>query len=147
METLLHQGNRRAQKPRCVFVATKRLERILNALATDGTDKVSARGLCERINTILEVGGTGVMLMTGDVAYGSLCATNEVSELIEELQYSLGEGPCIDAYGQDQVIAEPDLACPKTSRWAASGRCLPSRSGTALFALARSTCTRTGPGI
>jgi hypothetical protein len=57
------------------------------------------------------------MLMSGDIPRGSLCSTNEVSQLIEELQYTLGEGPCVDAYRQDQVVAEPDLADPVTPRW------------------------------
>ena len=35
--------------------------------------------------------------MSGDVPQGSLCTTNSVSSLIEELQYTLGEGPCIDS--------------------------------------------------
>jgi hypothetical protein len=48
-----------------------------------------------------------------------LCTTNAVSHLIEELQYTLGEGPCVDAYQQDQVVAEPDLAEPVTGRWLA----------------------------
>jgi len=48
-----------------------------------------------------------------------LCATDEVSQLIEELQYSLGEGPCVDAHHQDKVVAEPDLADPVTRRWPA----------------------------
>ena len=46
-----------------------------------------------------------------------MCASNQVSHLIEELQYTLGEGPCIDAYQQDRVVAEPDLADPVTRRW------------------------------
>jgi GAF domain-containing protein len=59
------------------------------------------------------------MLMSGDTPRGSLCTTDEVSRLIEELQYTLGEGPCLDAYQQGQVVAEPDLADPVTSRWPA----------------------------
>ncbi|HUL25737.1 MAG TPA: GAF and ANTAR domain-containing protein [Streptosporangiaceae bacterium] len=63
--------------------------------------------------------GAGVMLMSGDIPRGSLCTTDEVSQLIEELQYTLGEGPCVDAYQQDQVVAEPDLADPVRHRWPA----------------------------
>jgi hypothetical protein len=68
---------------------------------------------------IIGVDGAGVMLMSGDIPRGSLCSTNEVSHLIEELQYTLGEGPCVDAYQQDQVVTEPDLAEPVTRRWSA----------------------------
>ncbi len=65
------------------------------------------------------VNGAGVMLMSGDMPRGSLCATDEVSQLIEELQYTLGEGPCVDACQQDKVVAEPDLADPVRRRWPA----------------------------
>jgi hypothetical protein len=57
------------------------------------------------------------MLMSGDVPQGSVCATDEVSGLIEELQYTLGEGPCVEAYREDRVVREPDLADPRTPRW------------------------------
>ncbi len=59
------------------------------------------------------------MLMSGDLPRGSLCTTNEVSHLIEDLQYSLGEGPCVDAYQSDMVVTEPDLADQETRRWLA----------------------------
>jgi len=59
------------------------------------------------------------MLMSGDVPHGSLCTTNSVSELIEELQYTLGEGPCVDAYKTDEFVSEPDLANPARPRWLA----------------------------
>ena len=67
----------------------------------------------------MDVNGAGVMLMSGDIPRGSLCTTNEVSHLIEDLQYTLGEGPCVDAYRHDQVVAEPDLADPVARRWPA----------------------------
>jgi hypothetical protein len=57
------------------------------------------------------------MLMSGDIRQGSLCSTDEVSHLIEDLQYTLGEGPCVDAYQLDVVVAEPDLADPASRRW------------------------------
>jgi hypothetical protein len=59
------------------------------------------------------------MLMSGDVPRGSLCASDEVSSLIEDLQYTMGEGPCVDAYQQDRAVTEPDLADPVTPRWLA----------------------------
>ena len=66
---------------------------------------------------VIGVTGAGAMLMSRDVTQGSLCSTNAVSELIEELQYTLGEGPCVDAYHEDRVVLEPDLADPRTPRW------------------------------
>ncbi len=100
-------------------MAGERLQRILAALSANSGAELSARQLCQTATAVLGVDGIGVMLMSGDVAYGSLCTTNDVSELIEELQYSLGEGPCVDAYNSGRVIAEADLADPATVRWAA----------------------------
>ena len=65
------------------------------------------------------VDGAGVMLMSGEIPRGSLCVSGEVGRLIEELQYTLGEGPCVDAYQQNRVVAEPDLADPVADRWPA----------------------------
>ena len=100
-------------------MAEDRLGRILAALSAAGADSWSSVGLCGVCPYIVGVDGAGVMLMSGDIPRGSLCTTNAVSHLIEELQYTLGEGPCVDAYQQNQVVAEPDLAEPVASRWLA----------------------------
>ena len=63
--------------------------------------------------------GAGIMLMSDEVPQGSLCSTNEMSDVIEQLQYALGEGPCVDAYRQDWPVLEPDLVYPGTPRWPA----------------------------
>ena len=79
----------------------------------------SSAWLCGACPGIVGVNGAGVMLMSGEIPRGSLCTSDEVSHLIEELQYTLGEGPCVDAYQQDRVVLEPDLADPVTRRWLA----------------------------
>jgi len=95
-----------------------RLRRVLAALSAEG-DPWSSAGLCRACPGIVGVDGAGVMLMSGDIPRGFLSATDEVSHLIEEQQYTLGEGPCVDAYQQDKVVPEPDLADPVTRRWPA----------------------------
>src|SRR5258708_34082255 len=95
-------------------MAGDRLGRILAALADGGTDSWSSARLCAVCPRIVGVDGAGVMLMSGDIPRGSLCTTNAVSHLIEELQYTLGEGPCVDAYRQDQGGAEPCRPQPPT---------------------------------
>jgi GAF domain-containing protein len=94
------------------------MRRVLAALSAAGDGWSSAR-LCQACTQIVGMSGAGVMLMSGDIPQGSLCTTDSVSQLIEELQYTPGEGPCLDAYQQDQVVAEPDLADPLTRRWPA----------------------------
>jgi GAF domain-containing protein len=95
-----------------------RLHRIVAAFCAGG-DVWSSAWLCGVCPGLAGVTGAGVMLMSAEIPRGSLCSSDEVSELIEELQYTLGEGPCVDAYQQDRVVAEPDLADPVTRRWLA----------------------------
>src|SRR5881398_783889 len=95
-----------------------RLHRVLAAFSAGG-DVWSSAWLCGACPGIAGVTGAGVMLMSGEIPRGSLCSSDEVSQLIEELQYTLGEGPCVDAYAQDRVVTEPDLADPVTRRWVA----------------------------
>jgi hypothetical protein len=75
--------------------------------------------LCELCADVTLMTGAGIMLMTDDAPRGSVCTTNAVSALIEQLQFDLGEGPCVDAYRFDRPVLEPDLAQPAAPRWVA----------------------------
>ena len=86
-------------------------------LVNDGAPDLETKRLCEVCAEVTGMTGAGIMLMSGDVPRGSVCTTNEVSDLIERLQYELGEGPCVDAYKEDRPVAEPDLAHPRVARW------------------------------
>ena len=96
-----------------------RRERILDLLVGRGEVGFGTKRLCQVCAEATAVSGAGIMLMSGDAPYGSLCTANEMSDLIEQLQYALGEGPCVDAYRQDYPVLEPDLAQPSTLRWLA----------------------------
>ena len=84
-----------------------------------------------------------------------MCTTNDVSALIEELQYTLGEGPCVDAHRQHSPVAEPDLAHPVKlggRRSPAGGRCrgsgrvrVPGRVGDVRFGALNLYRDRPGP--
>jgi hypothetical protein len=97
----------------------RRRERILGRLVGIGAPALETKRLCEVCAEVTEMSGAGIMLMSGERPRGSLCTTNTVSALIEQLQYGLGEGPCVDAYRQDRPVLEPDLAHPTTLRWLA----------------------------
>lgn len=98
-------------------MAADRLVRILGLLAASGT--AEGRRLCEVAVEVTAMSGAGVMLLTEGRPQASICSTDRVSSLIEELQYTLGEGPCVDAHYGGTVVAEPDLAAAGASRWAA----------------------------
>lgn len=96
----------------------ERLLRILAQLSPGGAEPSAAR-LCQVSAEVTSMTGAGIMLMTGDMPRGSVCTTDDVSDRIEELQYALGEGPCVDAYVKDRPVVEPDLAQPRVPRWPA----------------------------
>jgi hypothetical protein len=98
-------------------MAGERLLRILAKLASGSDVRSETARLCEVCADVASMTGAGIMLMSGDVARGSLCSSNPVSNLIEDLQYTLGEGPCIDAYHEDRPVFEPDLVDPAIPRW------------------------------
>jgi hypothetical protein len=100
-------------------VGGERRERILGLLVGDKDGAFGTKRLCQVCAEATATSGAGIMLMSAEVPQGSLCTTNEMSDLIEQLQYALGEGPCVDAYRQDWPVLEPDLARPETRRWPA----------------------------
>ncbi len=93
--------------------------RILQRLTGGVAPELETRRLCEVCAEVTEVTGAGIMLMCNDVSVGSVCTSNGVSARVEDLQFSLGEGPCVDAYHQDRPVLEPDLAAPANPRWLA----------------------------
>lgn len=97
----------------------ERRERILSRLAADDPNGLRTSHLCDVCAEVTNMTGAGIMLMSGNDPRGSLCTTNDVSHLIEELQYTLGEGPCVDAYHLDRPVLEPDLVDPEIPRWLA----------------------------
>jgi hypothetical protein len=100
-------------------VAGERRERILGLLVGGRDGAFGTKRLCQVCAEVTAMSGAGIMLMAADVPQGSLCTSNDMSDLIEQLQYSLGEGPCVDAYNQDWPVLEPDLVHPETPRWLA----------------------------
>jgi hypothetical protein len=95
----------------------RRLELLARILDPGG--ELQTRRLCDVCAEVSGATGAGIMLMSGDIPRGPVCTTDAVSALIEQLQFELGEGPCVDAYNHDRPVLEPDVAEPRTPRWPA----------------------------
>jgi hypothetical protein len=110
-------------------------DRLLRILARLAEPKSSgdARHLCVVCAEVTDMTGAGIMLLWGDQPQGSVCTTNEVSSLIEDLQYTLGEGPCVDAHRHHVPVAEPDLAEPAVARWPEFSRTAVAAGARAVF--------------
>src|SRR6476646_7414757 len=93
--------------------------RILERLTGVGARGFETKRLCTVGAEVTGLTGAGVMLMSGDIVGGSVCTSDAVSALVEQLQFELGEGPCVDAYNDGLPALEPDLATPLRVRWPA----------------------------
>lgn len=65
----------------------------------------------------LPVTGVGMVLMTDAGPAGTVAATDGPAETMEELQFTLGEGPCVDSSRTGRPVLQPDLARSGPTRW------------------------------
>jgi hypothetical protein len=82
----------------------------LDASATQLLDELC--GVCARE---FDVTGAGIALIVDGTHRGSLGASDAAMGVVEGLQATLGEGPCLDAHHQRVAVLEPRLA--KVERW------------------------------
>ena len=85
--------------------------------AADGYSGSGTSRLWQVCAAVTHMSGAVVMLGGSQAPLGSFCTADEVSRLMEEAQYTLGEGPCVDAYNLELPVIEPDLTAPQTPRW------------------------------
>jgi hypothetical protein len=74
------------------------------------------QALCEVCATDLAVSGAGLALVTEDGHQGVVAATDGVAATTEDLQFSLGQGPGVDASRHGRPVLQPDLRCAG-ARW------------------------------
>jgi hypothetical protein len=71
---------------------------------------------------MLNVTGAGISMMTEAGNRGVVCATDDVAAQIEDLQFTLGERPCIEAVRSGVPVLVPNLDMPDdvaVDRWPA----------------------------
>ncbi len=99
-------------------VASRRVAEILRAAwaeSPDGTGlPASLTAACVRA---LPVSGVGMALMTDEGPAGIIAATDGAAMELEELQFTLGEGPCVDASQTGRPVLQPDFARTAPQRW------------------------------
>jgi plasmid stability protein len=101
-------------------VASRRVGEILRAAWGDSPDgtglPASLAAACARS---LPVSGVGLALMTDEGPAGTIAATDGAAIQLEYLQFTLGEGPCVDASKTGRPVLQPDLALTAPPRWPA----------------------------
>jgi hypothetical protein len=79
---------------------------------------MSAADVCAASLDAVSVSGAGLTAAARAAAGHIMCATDEVSEQLAELQLTLGEGPCADAAAAGGPVLAPDLAADDVAgRW------------------------------
>jgi hypothetical protein len=101
-------------------VASERVAEILRAAWADSPDgaDIPAR-LAAACTVALPVTGVGMALMTDDGPAGTITATDGAAIELEHLQFTLGEGPCVDASRTGRPVLQADLARTAPPRWPA----------------------------
>jgi hypothetical protein len=94
---------------------SERVARLAGELTTADADP--AHALCSLSAHVVGVAGAGLTLMSREQALGSVCMADPMTQAAEEVQYTLGEGPCVDAFHRKEVVLVPDLASPELTRW------------------------------
>ena len=92
-----------------------RVARVTSALAMTPDDSRSS--LCIASASVTRVSSAGVVLIMHGRSLGTVCSSDPVAETVEEMQYTFGEGPCVDAFSSRQPVLIPDLAAVEVVRW------------------------------
>lgn len=72
--------------------------------------------VCLTAVAAMGVDGAGISLFFGEHR-GPVCTHGGLASLGEDLQLSLGEGPCVDAFEASELIEVMDLASHEGTRW------------------------------
>jgi hypothetical protein len=98
-------------------VDSDRLARIVDAISFGGGSDPATypQRVCARGVDLLGVSGAGLTLMTRN-GLGAVWASDGASLAAEDLQFTLGEGPALDAFRSAAPALEPSLA-DAAARW------------------------------
>jgi hypothetical protein len=96
-------------------------DRVAEILAEVQASTAEDRSLADRLVRVgrdaMDVTGVGLSLMTDAGPSAVLAATDGSARVIEELQFSLGEGPCVDSVRTGRPVMHGDLARTGLQLW------------------------------
>lgn len=75
------------------------------------------RAVCGAAALALSASGVGLSVRATNGTYGMAAASDPDTERIEELQFTYGEGPCVDAFTTSRPVLVSDLAADAMRRW------------------------------
>jgi len=76
-----------------------------------------ASSLCLACTDVLDLSGAGLMLVSGGRSLGCVGVSDRRTAAVEQVEYTLGEGPCIAAYRSELPVFDADLADEEVVLW------------------------------
>ncbi len=81
----------------------------------------AANRLCDACVELFDVDAAAISLVFDGTNAGTLGASGESAWMYDELQFTLGEGPCLESVARRVPVVVTDLADPTDKRWTAYG--------------------------
>lgn len=114
----------------------QRIRDELGAAVTDApTPLVAADRLCAACVELLDVDGAAISFAGGGTTRGTFGSSDELSRTLDELQYTYGQGPCLDAVAERRPVLAPHLDGAAEDRWPALTQAMLGHGVRAVFAL------------
>jgi GAF domain/ANTAR domain len=104
--------------------------------SVDGRRGVDAADrLCEACVVLLDIDAAAISLIFDGASTGTLGSSGDRARQYDELQFTFGEGPCLDSVANRTPVLVVDLADPADSRWPAFGPALLAQNIRGVYAL------------
>jgi hypothetical protein len=94
----------------------------------------AADRLCEACVRLLDVDGASISLMYEGSTRGTFGSSGPMSRTLDELQFTYGEGPCLDAVRDGRAVLVPDFDDAAEVRWPGFSEALLNAGVSAVFA-------------
>ena len=104
----------------CVRVTLTIHEQLLAAIAGERRLEAGDR-LCQACVQLLDVDAAAISLVFDGANAATVGASGPQAQVFDELQFILGEGPCLDSVALRAPVQVVDLADPHDVRWPAYG--------------------------
>lgn len=99
-------------------VAADRWARLATALAAREGAELTVAGMCSSAaDVLLAIPGTSILVATGGPTVAATYTSSAEVDALEELQFTLGVGPGIDADNHGTPTTQTDLAAHAPVRW------------------------------
>jgi hypothetical protein len=113
-------------------VERDRVDEVVAEVLSLASPTYAFERLCQAAVEVLPVTGMGAMVMSGGQHRGTLYTSDARAHRMEDLQFTLGEGPCLDAYSARHPVLVADVAIHEA--WPAFARAAAEAGLGAIFA-------------